>query len=385
MNVQFKSLCSKYLTLSTCCLTLMLCGQAQAATVVAEPTRCAIPPTGLVAWLPGDENAKDIIGDNDGVFNGTYEANGKVSKAFQFSGDGTDFVVVPQNASLEPQNVTVDAWVKADGNLGNFKYILAKGANGCNGAASYALYTGGANSLSFYVYDGTNFAVSPAIPGHLIWDNQWHFVAGTYDGTSVRMYLDGSPIGTNPTNLVINYALPIRSLSIGQYQGCDAQNFGFKGAIDEVEVFSRALTDNELAAIYNAGKLGKCNMEVSVKKFCHNRCINMKHRGLIPVRIEGSATLDVKNIDKKSLVFNGLPVKLDRFNKPQCRVIKHRRDKYADLLCRFVNNRAAWVANTSSVTMTGLMLDKTHLIGNVEVCVMPTDEDNDEPDADNDQ
>src|SRR5207247_1869660 len=86
------------------------------------------------------------------------------------------------------------------------KYIVAKGAYG-DYVASYALYTA-ETGLAFYVSDGVTYAQSPD-PGPGIWDGAWHHVVGTYDGASVRLYVDGAEVGNGPpSNLRINYALP---------------------------------------------------------------------------------------------------------------------------------------------------------------------------------
>src|SRR6202011_4717079 len=107
---------------------------------------------------------------------------------------------------LQPAQVTVDAWVKASA-TGTYAYLLSKGAN-ANAAASYALYTGSSGGLFFYIYNGTATAISPDA-GTAIWDNNWHHVAGTFDGTAVRLFVDGVQVGGGtPTSIAIGYNLP---------------------------------------------------------------------------------------------------------------------------------------------------------------------------------
>ncbi|HXW53593.1 MAG TPA: LamG domain-containing protein [Myxococcota bacterium] len=228
---------------------------------------CLLPPSGLAGWWPGNNNANDVIGSNNGAFNGNY-IQGEVQEAFNISGSGSDFVTVLQNSSLEPQSITVDAWVNANQSPGNFAYIVDKGAStiDCAGNASYALYTGANGGLQFYVSDGTSVALSPDA-GTGIWDGQWHFVAGTYDGASVSLYVDGNLVGSTPASLSINYSFADNNLYFGNYPDCTAQNLSFKGGIDEVEVFSRALLQSEIQAIYNAGSAGKCQSPTLVTYF----------------------------------------------------------------------------------------------------------------------
>jgi len=218
---------------------------------------CVAPPDNLISWWPGDGNAEDFVGDNDGVNSATF-VPGMVGDTFTFSGTGSDYVRVSNDPSLEPETVTVDAWVRAPVSPGSARYIVAKGAQGCT-AASYALYTSG-GGLRFYVYSGigSGFVLSPYYASSGIWDGQWHHVAGTYDGTAVRLYVDGAQVGSGTsTSISIGYGLATdNDLIIGQYTG--TCSLPFNGDIDEVEIFNRALSLEEIQGIYLAGSAGKC-------------------------------------------------------------------------------------------------------------------------------
>jgi beta-galactosidase len=84
-----------------------------------------------------------------------------------------------------------------------------------------------------------------------VWDGNWHLVAGTYDGASVRLYVDGAQIGAGtPTSLVIGYTgLDHTNFDIGAYRGSTC-TLGFKGAIDEIRLFNRALAASEILSIF---------------------------------------------------------------------------------------------------------------------------------------
>src|SRR5206468_10268120 len=76
------------------------------------PPPCAPPPAGMVAWYPGDGNANDIVGGNNGTLQGGVTfAPGEVGQAFNFNGIDS-FVNVPDAANLHLQSLTIDAWVK---------------------------------------------------------------------------------------------------------------------------------------------------------------------------------------------------------------------------------------------------------------------------------
>jgi hypothetical protein len=211
---------------------------------------------GLVAWYPGEGDASDVIAGNNGTLHGGVTfAPGKVGQAFSFNGvDG--YVQAVNSFILESPTVSVEAWVNSS-SVDRDSYILAQGASG-DVAASYALYTGPDSGLRFYVFDGTTYVESPDA-GSGVWDGNWHHVVGTYDGTNVRLYVDGAEVGSGtPTNLQINYSLPDSSdLFIGTYNGKTNRNYDFSGLIDEPSVFNRALGATEVQSLFAAGSSGK--------------------------------------------------------------------------------------------------------------------------------
>lgn len=77
---------------------------------------CVEPPPGLVSWWPGDGDARDIVGESDGVLqNGATFADGLVGQAFSFDGVD-DFVSAPHNESQDLREaLTIDAWIMRTG------------------------------------------------------------------------------------------------------------------------------------------------------------------------------------------------------------------------------------------------------------------------------
>ena len=152
--------------------------------------------------------------------------------------DGNDFIEVDETSGLRPQNMTVEAWVRAPDSPGQWKYVVAKGGDRCE-SGSFGLYSSVNGGMAFYVYDGKKYWRSPQV-SQAIWDNEWHHVAGTYDGSKVRLFVDGKEIG-NGTSFkgAVAYDLPNRELYIGAYRGgCDLT---FKGDVDEIRLWSAAL------------------------------------------------------------------------------------------------------------------------------------------------
>src|ERR1035437_5566174 len=109
----------------------ILLGTIISATIVltasADLTNCTPPPSGLVGWWPGEGNANDRVGTNNGTLRGgaTFAA-GEVSQAFSFDGV-TGSVMVPDAPALHFTNaMTVEAWVNPKAIGGHFQEVVSK-------------------------------------------------------------------------------------------------------------------------------------------------------------------------------------------------------------------------------------------------------------------
>ncbi|HZM04012.1 MAG TPA: LamG domain-containing protein [Candidatus Saccharimonadales bacterium] len=197
--------------------------------------------SGLVSLWHGESNVVDSVSGQNGTLQAqqvSYTA-GEVGQAFNISGG---IATIPDSTSLEPTNITVQAWVKA-ASPGAYRYIICK-ARGAGGV-SYAFYTGSTGGAIFFVNllngtAGDTFAPSPSAPT-TIWDNNWHQLTGTFDGVTSHLYVDGAEVGsglattnTNP----IDYSSP-QPLIFGDYQV--ARGLPYLGGLDEVKIFGRAL------------------------------------------------------------------------------------------------------------------------------------------------
>ena len=208
------------------------------------PPTCVPPPPNMVSWWPGDGNADDIVGSNNGTLhNGATFAPGMVDQAFSF--DGIDDYVQATDAGLPfgAAARTLDFWMLPMVNArepviyGNFIrndafYVIVIGTNACIGQ-----WGGGDACGSTNVTDGN-----------------WHQVALTYDGgSSAVLYVDGA--------LEASTSKTYTTTQTGRiYIGSTVEGGGehFHGLVDEVEIFSRALSQTEIQAIVNAGSAGKC-------------------------------------------------------------------------------------------------------------------------------
>ena len=80
------------------------------------------------------------------------------------------------------------------------------------------------------------------------WDNRWHHLAGTYDGSKLNLYIDGvARASVAATGNIADSSA--RSLNIGRFS---EGGFLFKGVIDDVQIYNRALSATEIQQLYNA-------------------------------------------------------------------------------------------------------------------------------------
>lgn len=234
---------------------------ALALAVFASP---AVASSGLAGDWQLDEGSGTHVADssgagNNGVLSGVATwVTGHSGSALKFGGtDGgvnvSGEVDVPDSPSLEPAAaVTVAAWVKADGSPGDYRYVVAKSETRCI-AASYGLYTGPNGGLEFYVSKnrGTVYDRSPDA-GIRVWDGQWHLAVGTFDGKTVRLFVDGAEVGSGTAHSgSLEYGLTDgNDLFIGDYPSCADR--GFTGTIDGVLVWGRALTPADVTGLLSS-------------------------------------------------------------------------------------------------------------------------------------
>jgi hypothetical protein len=170
---------------------------------------------------------------------------GAGGRALRFDGDS--FVRLPGGTALEPARMTLEAVVRAPSSPGKFRYVVSHGAQGCI-AGSYGLYTGADGGLAFYVFDGTDYRVTAAIGPADLWNGAWHHVAGVFDGQSLRLYVDGHPVGDPVVApMTIAYALTSSDAYFGTYQGTCA--LPLRGDIDLVRLWKGPLAPDFVATL----------------------------------------------------------------------------------------------------------------------------------------
>jgi hypothetical protein len=213
---------------------------------------CVAPPSGLVAWWPGNGNANDTIGTNNATLLGNAAANvtGMVGQAFSF--DGVNAVVSAGTNSFfdfsgGSADFTIEAWVKPAA-LPSFSTGFASKSVGDFDGWVFGVFSGG--NLMFSGCG--NWAVNSG-PGVVVTDT-WSHVAVTHTGGTYRLYCNGSQVGSGSGGTWSGSTAPLQF-------GTNPPRQNYNGLLDEVSIYSRALSSDEVAGIYAAGTAGKCEEE----------------------------------------------------------------------------------------------------------------------------
>lgn len=162
----------------------------------------------------------------------------------------------PASPLTRPQHVTLLGWVRSNGSPGTLRYVAGQSDNGLScSASSYALYTGvlPGDGLQFYVLQPNGLGAFSPVAGNGIWDGQWHMVAGVFDGTRVRLYVDGAEVGAGTPAPAINYGISGNRFYADGYPIGACGNGDFGGSIDELRVYDRALSPGEIGRLAAAG------------------------------------------------------------------------------------------------------------------------------------
>ncbi|MHC4354808.1 MAG: LamG domain-containing protein [Planctomycetota bacterium] len=200
--------------------------------------------TDLVGHWKFDEGSGNIAKDSsgnghDGTFNGNPQwVEGQLGGALDFDGD--DSVEIPHHPSLSiTDEITVTAWAKIRAGAGGELAIISKGGWAANDLPfELTQVPGGPTCWQFYDDGGRDMCNPPTLP-----EEEWHHIAGTYDGQSFKIYYDGvleeevAYVGTMPENTA--------SVTIGQRS---RGGTFYDGTIDEVAIYNRALSEDEIAA-----------------------------------------------------------------------------------------------------------------------------------------
>jgi len=249
-------------------MTVLLVGVPRAS---SAQLLCAAPPDGLVSWWQAEDNDADLTRRNITVANPNRRfANGKIGRAFYIDTNTYVEVLPSSNLRFCPNGTpcpgfTVEFWMKSNG-VQRPLFMLAEKGHSCDASTGWHGWgiQGDANTgrLAFIVSDSPTTCRSVVNPASVL-DGQWHHVAATWGNGSMHLYVDAS--GEEGPCSRFRDAMPNPNdvhqdphLFIGTRENDSGRTFN--GLVDEVSIYNRPASPEEIAAIRDASSTGKCTV-----------------------------------------------------------------------------------------------------------------------------
>jgi hypothetical protein len=221
---------------------------------------------GLVGYWPFCGNANDESGNgNDGVVNGatlTEDRFGVNNMSYSFDGN-LNHLVLPSLFDAGAENFTISLWFFAADNQTGFSEILQQDVNAINSNLPD-------NSINLRYYNGLGgfqgtFAINyPEIVANITATpvpavNEWHHAIMVKDTSNFSVYIDNTLVSsTNTSGIYNSFSQPIFIGNIN-YPPVYALNAGFNGKIDDIGIWNRALSAEEVQQLYT---LNACTFTV---------------------------------------------------------------------------------------------------------------------------
>ena len=197
---------------------------------------------GLVAWYPLDGNASDMTSNsNHGTNYGatpTTDRNGRSNRALLFDGSN-DYVQAAYSSTISTSNFSYSLWAKPTQNTS----LHGSPITFRNSGRGFNLYKQPDNTWSYWIGNGGWVTI-----GNQPITLSWTALAFTYDGTTLKAYQNGSQVASSTTSYLLNQSRPLR-IGAGSTES-NSPNYYFKGSVDEVRIYNRALSSSEIGNLY---------------------------------------------------------------------------------------------------------------------------------------
>lgn len=360
-----------------------------------------IYPEGMISyWKFGEPDGAvvlDAVADNDGTIHNALRTTGQVDGALYFDRTpNTNYVEVPDDAALNMSDeLSIEAWVYWEDpiSLHSDYAIVVKETGYCKYGYRLSLLNG---SLNLMVHDGIGYVQHgwcgthelriTMESGNYLPRNSWHHVAGVYSNLNdfAALYMDGVLLKRNDSfTAPLDNSGNTHPLTIGAWMGDPADGWQshethvWEGMIDEVAIYDRVLTPEEIEQHYLAGlsghgyELSVIPVEIDIKPGSDPNSINCYNQEeVITVAILTTDAFDATTVDHTTVTFEGATE--THVNKKDYEARRHEEDVDGDgdtdLVLHFRRGDATGLTcESTQATLTGQTYDEVPIEGTDDV------------------
>jgi len=261
---------------------------------------------GLVAEWHFDEGSGSVLVDssgngNDGVIHGATWVEGKYGGALSFDGRD-DYVDCGNDESLDitDGDFTFEAWFKSSTDVNNYQFILKKGNSHIHNEnfkfVSFSISRNGLpepspSRLFMHISDGDGVNEYCAKSTDKIIDGEWHHGAAVVDLSNYKMclYVDGVQNDEVSIDGFDGFSVS-NNVFIGYTEG--RQDMYFNGIIDEVRIYNRALTADEIKEHYEGEQTA-----LSLTKSASPHSIKQGQTTTVTLTVKNTGTTEITDIE----------------------------------------------------------------------------------------
>ena len=248
--------------------------------------------------------AKDESGnENDGAIHGATWATGISGEALSFDGRD-DYINMGGNENLKMTNgLSVSVWVNMDTFTPTYQNIISDHAPNEVTEGSGKTLRFNYKTVQFIVGGVYGYGTAKYVKHSFDYSTlgKWQHVVGTYDKNKIRLFVNGIEVDS----LIYSDSITVNSnpILIGK------SGFGefLQGKIDEVCIYNRALTEDEIKAQYLAKRAGGSIAALSLTKTASPYSIKQGQKTTVKITVENTGTTTLRDIE----VANTLPADFD--------------------------------------------------------------------------
>jgi len=242
-------------------LSLTLFASAALLVVANAQVPSYVPTDGLVGWYPFNGNADDESGNgNDGTLSGanlTADRNGNANSALDFYA-GNDYVEVPTTSGdFDSQDFSISFWVRTNQPPDQADpppaFISRLSAGGANVYQNFVIFESNGN---VYINGGCPWTPGYDIPSNVIMGDVWHHVVKVSTPLTTTTYVNGDLLITD--TITSPQYLDFQSFPIRFGKASHPYWVDFSGELDDIAFWNRALTQQEVTALFDAQGSSPC-------------------------------------------------------------------------------------------------------------------------------